>query len=240
MEKRCGMKGLYNLSAPPKNTLEERLEHLLKRPLSLTLTDNARSMISVRRSLPGYMVRLHHMFLEADESVLRSLAQYISGRNPNRVTRALRAYIKANQAKIKRPSRPSELRQPNIMPKGRHYHLQEAFERLNREYFQDRIACRITWGYRRKRPGRRTIRLGSYCRKRKIIRINPILDNAVVPVYVIEHIVYHEMLHHCLGVRKKNGRRIFHDRIFKKREQDFAQRSKARVWLKRHLPTLLT
>lgn len=240
MEKRCRMKELYDMSAPPKITLEERLEHLLKRPLSLTLTDNSRSMISVRRSLPGYVVRLHHMFLEADESVLRSLAQYISGRNPNHVTRALRAFIKVNHAKIKRPSRPAALRQPNIMPKGRHYHLQEAFERLNREYFQDRVACRITWGYRRKRPGRQTIRLGSYCRKRKVIRINPILDNAFVPAYVIDHIVHHEMLHHCLGVRKKNGRRIFHDRIFKEREQDFAYRSKARVWLKKHLPTLMT
>lgn len=240
MKNWCGMKEFHYPSAPPKSVLKDRLEHLLSKPLSLTLTDNTRSMISVHRNLPGYEVRLHHMFLEADESVLKSLAQYISGRDPKGVTKSLRAFIKLNQTKIRSIPRPEERRKPNIMPRGRRYHLQGVFERLNREYFECRLDCQISWGYRRRRPGRRTIRLGSYCRKHRLIRINPILDNAFVPAYVIEHIVYHEMLHHCLGVQKKNGRRILHGEIFKERERKFAYRSKARVWLKRHLPTLVT
>lgn len=231
------MNELYGLIGPSKCALEKRLEHLLNSPLSITLTDNVRSMISVHRSGRNYGVRLHHMFLEADESLLKSLAQYISGGYSKHDTKALRAFIKTHYIRIK--SRRRSPPKPHIMPQGRHYHLQEAFDRLNRAYFQGRANCQITWGFRRRRSGRRTIRLGSYCQTRKIIRVHPILDNAFVPAYVIDHIVYHEMLHHCLGDRKKNGRRILHDQIFKERERDFADRSKAHTWLKRYLPTLV-
>ena len=234
----CGMKKRYGLTGPSKCALEKRLENLLNRPLSITLTDNKRSMISVRRSGRDYGVRLHHMFLEADESLLKSLAHYISGGHSKHDTKALRAFIKIHQVQIKLPRRSPP--KAHIVPQGRHYHLQETFDRLNRAYFQDRANCQITWGYRRRRPGRRTIRLGSYCQTRKIIRVHPILDNAFVPAYVIDHIVYHEMLHHCLGARKKNGRRILHDETFKERERDFVDRSKAHSWLRRYLPTLLT
>ncbi len=209
-------------------------------PLTLTLTDNTRSMISVRKRSPAYVIRLHHMFLDADDSVLTSLAHYVLGGHSTCVTRALRAFVKAHESKIGRSSRPVKPRRPKIVTRGRCYHLQEAFDRLNREYFQNRVDCLITWGNRRRSPGRRTIRLGSYCRSRKIIRINPLLDRAFVPPYVVDHIICHEMLHHCLGDRQKNGRRVLHDKIFKEMEKGFVCGARARRWLKRELPRLLT
>ncbi len=231
---------LRNLSMMKTNSLEARLMRLLDIPLTVTLTDNTRSMVSVRKGSPAYVIRLHHMFLDADDSVLTFLAQYVSGRHSTRVTRALRAFIKAHEAKIGKSSRSVKPRRPKITVQGRCYHLQEAFDRLNREYFQNRIDCLITWGNRRRTSGRRTIRLGSYCRTRKIIRINPLLDRDSVPPYVVDHIIYHEMLHHWLGDRKKNGRWIFHDKIFKEMEKGFAHGARARLWLKRQLPRLLT
>ena len=61
-------------------------------------------------------------------------------------------------------------------PRGRHFHLGEILNRINRDYFDGGVMVSITWGRRSARRPRRSIRLGSYRREQNLIRIHPALD----------------------------------------------------------------
>jgi len=67
------------------------------------------------------------------------------------------------------------------------------------------------------------------------IMINPILDNKKVPRYVLEFIVYHEMLHAAIDMELQNGRRRIHSKEFKKRERMYKYYHKAVAWEKQKL-----
>ncbi|HLA47674.1 MAG: hypothetical protein A3I04_02340 [Nitrospinae bacterium RIFCSPLOWO2_02_FULL_39_110] len=115
---------------------------------------------------------------------------------------------------------------------GRFFNLKDIFDRLNKEYFEGAISTKITWG-RNVRNGRRYIRFGSYTEKDNIIRIHPSLDRQDIPLYFIESIVYHEILHKIVGAKILNGRRRVHTSEFKKLERRFKDHERAREWEKK-------
>jgi hypothetical protein len=57
------------------------------------------------------------------------------------------------------------------------------------------------------------------------------LDSADVPAYVVEFIVYHELLHKTMGTRLVNGRRHSHTSAFRKAERAFRQYAEAQTFL---------
>ena len=117
--------------------------------------------------------------------------------------------------------------------------LNKIFLRLNHEYFNGNIKAQIIWG--RKRDKRKySIQLGRYDPKSKEIRLHPILAEDFVPFYYIEYVVYHEMLHADIGIKKKNKKRWeYHSTEFKKREKEFLYYSEAAKWEKENLNFLL-
>jgi hypothetical protein len=94
-----------------------------------------------------------------------------------------------------------------VRSKGRFFDLNALFDQVNREYFANEIDCPITWGANRRVRNQNSIKLASYSDRTKTIRVHPALDKSYVPKYVIMGIVYHEMLHHHLGVEHRNGRK---------------------------------
>jgi predicted metal-dependent hydrolase len=72
--------------------------------------------------------------------------------------------------------------------------------------------------------------LATYSYDDKTIRISPVLDAPDIPLYVIEWIVYHEMLHHVLPVERNQGRRQYHTSRFKSLERAFVRYEEARKW----------
>jgi predicted metal-dependent hydrolase len=218
--------------------MEKRLGPLLDAPVSITITDNTRSMISVNRKNKKYTIRLHHMFLNANAKVLVALAEFISGKSKrNRIQ--LRRFIGENKGKIRTKNSPKIEKNIKIMHQGKVFNLLDSFERLNSTYFNGNVECRITWGYRRKKKKQKSIRLGSYSSKTSIIRINPTLDRYWIPQYVIDSIIYHEMLHHIIGSKKNNGQNHYHFKAFKMKEKEFLYYEKAKIWIKDNLPRLL-
>jgi hypothetical protein len=214
----------------------ERLKSILKVPAVVTVTDNTRSMISVRRRDHAYHVRLHHLFLDADEGIIQALADYISG-NTGRAIRIIREFIREHRSKIRAKAIP-KARNVNIRHQGRHFNLLDSFHALNEGYFGGSISSSITWG---KRVGHRrgsSIRLGSYSPSSNIIRINPALDRDFVPNYVLDAIIYHERLHRHLGFQYAGGRRLSHYARFKELERGFVHYERARLWIKNNLPLL--
>ncbi|WP_428264263.1 hypothetical protein [Haliangium sp.] len=225
-----------------RRSLERRIRaHLARGTLSLMLTDNRYTMISVRRETQGgrrFKVRLHHMFTDAGPSITRALARYVSHNDPE-ASRVLGEYIDANQHRVRNRSRRAA--RPRLVTRGRYHDLQEIFDDINRRYFGDTIEAGITWGPRNGKPRRRnSIKMGSYSVEDRLIRLHRSLDRAFVPRFFVEWIVYHEMLHQVHEVKIVNGRRQFHSREFLRDEAKFEHYAEARHWERAHLDALLT
>lgn len=218
-----------------------RLTAWLDDPLeSLVLTDNRRRIISARPSADGLAVRIHRCFLTADEATLRAVAEFLnSGKGETRRTIALqvirqyfdrhRPETTATQGRI-------------LQPIGRHFDLRQLRDRLNGRYFGGLIDVDITWGrapkVRRRRGRGFSILLGSYTETDRLVRIHPCLDQQHVPEYVVESVVYHEMLHAALPVERHNGRRRLHTPEFKRRERLYEHFDLANRWLEANLSKL--
>jgi hypothetical protein len=216
--------------------LQQNLSRLLTKPVHLTITDNTRSMIHIRPSGSGYKVRLHHMFFEAETEVLSSLARFVKSRN-RKAPSVLRNFVANNSDKIKQSPRKS--RQALVRSKGRFFDLNALFDQVNSEYFENQLDCPITWGANRRVRKQNSIKLASYSDSTKTIRVHPALDKSYVPKYVIMGIVYHEMLHHHLGVEHRNGRKMAHTRRFRQLEARYRHYHRLQAWKEKNLHRLL-
>jgi hypothetical protein len=219
-----------------RDELQEIIARLVARPVAVTITDNSHAMITVRWSNPGYKVRLHHMFLEADPPVLKALAGFI-GKRSRRPSSILRDFVTTHAEKIKRV--PARTRRTAVRTVGRHFDLREIFALVNREYFDGQVDCRISWGTRTRVRPRCSIRLGTYSEQTKTIRVNTRLDRSSVPRYVVEGIVYHEMLHHLLGTTPVKGRKVAHSPAFRRLEARYLHHTRVQAWIKAHRDRLL-
>ncbi len=207
-----------------ETSLKSNLEQSTRRAISLVITDNSTSMLSIREKNDSLMIRLHRIFLSAGREVLNELSDYIRGRK--RKTPLISDFIKYNKHQIrKKPPRKF-----SIQTEGRHYNLLDIYHSINRTYFDDKVSASITWGSKGPRRAARRRTLGSYTSQNHMIRINPILDSGNVPRYFLEYIVYHEMLHADIGIEKDRGRRIIHSREFNKREKMFKDYARAINW----------
>lgn len=227
--------------ADAQDSLERRIRaHLSKGRVSVTLTDNRYTMISVRRLAKDrrFEVRLHHMFADADPVITRALARYIA-ENDADASRVLGDFIDQNAGHVRGRAR----RQPTqvIFTRGEHHDLREIFDELNAEYFENKIEAAITWGARNGRPRRRnSIKMGSYAVEDRLIRIHRSLDREFVPRFFVAWIVFHEMLHQVHDIRIKNGRREFHSKAFLADEAMYEHYDHAKAWERQHLDALLT
>jgi predicted metal-dependent hydrolase len=220
------------------DALGQRLSTLLREPVDLVMTDNRRTMISSRHRNGAWLVRLHHMFVDADDQTVRSLARYIA-RNDRRAGAHLDTYIRDNEHRIKKERR----RVVRVHTRGRHHDLSAIFDELNQRWFHGRVSgVRVTWGRRpaeQRRRRRRSIRLGTYVAEDRLIRIHPFLDQDWVPQYFVAYVVFHEMLHHLVPAPVRNGRQCFHSREFRILERAYPDYDRALSWERKNLPKLL-
>ena len=113
-------------------------------------------------------------------------------------------------------------------PRGEHYHLDEIFEDLNGRYFHGLMA-RPLLGWSRK-PSR--VMLGHYDPSHNAIILSKLLDRPLVPHFVVEYVLFHEMLHLRFPVEHRGARRCVHTREFKEAEKLFSRRKEAQEVLK--------
>ncbi len=206
------------------HALQDYLNKATGRKISLVITDNSTSMLSMRFNRDTVMLRLHRMFLAGGNDLLDELAEFIG--NKRKRTPLVSKYISRNTHTIKKRT-PKKL---NLQPVGRYHDLSEIYDNINREYFSGRVSAAITWSERR--PARAAARrtLGSFSSYSNTIRISPALDSKRVPRYYVEFIVYHEMLHADIGIDNGAKRRVLHSKEFRRREKLFHHYERAITW----------
>lgn len=117
---------------------------------------------------------------------------------------------------------------------GAVYDLDEIFDRLNHVYFKNTLAKPVlTWS------ARKTFRiLGHHDAAHETIVVSQSLDDRKIPPYVVEFIVFHEMLHIFHPTEYRNGRRYNHTAQFRRSEKKFKHYAEAENWIERNARNL--
>ena len=113
-------------------------------------------------------------------------------------------------------------------PRGHVYDLDQIFEELNRRFFYGLLARpRMTWSRLHARNS-----LAHYDPAHNAIVVSRVFDQPRVPLYAVEYIVYHEMLHLKHPVKLRGSRRCVHGPEFLAEEKLFPDLEKAKAFLK--------
>jgi hypothetical protein len=111
--------------------------------------------------------------------------------------------------------------------KGKSYDLDQLFNKINCEYFAASLTKpRLTWSqiqtYRK---------FGHYEPVRDRVVVSLTLDDANIPEFVVEFVLYHELLHKYHGAKLVNNKRMVHTSEFRAWERQFKFYNEADAWL---------
>lgn len=181
------------------------------------------------------LVRISDLLEGAPEPVLRAIAHILLAKmyrkpidreHATRYRRYVSTHHMSEKAQLVRQMRG---RKRITTARGHIYHLEEIFEDLNQKYFYGLMARPVmTWSTERARN-----RLGHYDPAHNAIVVSSVFDHPRVPRYVVEYIVYHEMLHLKHPVKLRGSRRCVHSAEFQAEERLFDRLEPAREFLKR-------
>ena len=193
---------------------------------------NVNNTIRLRNG--SLLVRLSDLLEGAPESVLKAIAHILLAkmyRRPiNRGQAArYRRYVASHEI-VRKAHLVRQMRGRKLLrsPRGHFYDLDAVFEDLNTRFFHSLMARpRMSWSQTKTRRI-----LGHYDPAHNAIIISRIFDHPGIPRYVLEYIVYHEMLHLKHPVRLRGSRRCVHSPEFQADEKLFPQVSDANAFLK--------
>ncbi len=194
-----------------------------------------RSTIS-RRGEGGLMqARLSDLLVSAPALVLEALAEILLAslfrRRPSREAReCYRAYVLAPAMRRRIDAVRRERGTKRLLsPHGKCYDLEGLFAELNRKYFGGKLQPpRLGWSLVRAR----TV-LGHYDSAHRTITVSRWLDSPSVPQYLVEYLMFHEMLHMRFPTERKGTCRILHSPAFRAAEKQYSGFRQARRYLKR-------
>jgi predicted metal-dependent hydrolase len=190
-------------------------------------------VLTIRRREELVYVRFSDLLKRAPFEVLEGAAALILSRLYRR--RAPRALVqqyleyarsdrvrgRINQMRSRRVSRVPTLAQ------GRHHDLASLFERLNRQYFEGKLERpHIGWSTRSWRR-----QFGCYDPGPNQIVLNRRMDRPGIPQFVVEYVLYHEMLHVKHPTRRSGCSLLSHSPEFRAEEKRFAHFTNARKFL---------
>ena len=116
-------------------------------------------------------------------------------------------------------------------PRGEVFDLQAMFDKLNRKYFEGRLAPPLL-GWSRRAWLRQ---FGCYDPGPNQILLNRRLDRPGVPRYAVEYVLFHEMLHVKHPTRRSGCSLVSHSREFREEEKRFPEYERARRFLNRSI-----
>jgi predicted metal-dependent hydrolase len=180
------------------------------------------------------LVRLSDLLEGAPEAVLRAIAHILLAKMYRRpIDRGqaarYRKYVASHEI-VRKTHLVRQMRGRKQLrsPRGHSYDLDSIFEELNTRFFHGLMARpRMSWSQAKTRRI-----LGHYDPAHNAIIISRLFDHPGVPAYVLEFIVYHEMLHLKHPVRLRGSRRCVHSAEFQAEEKLFPRAAEANAFLK--------
>jgi predicted metal-dependent hydrolase len=181
------------------------------------------------------LVRLSDLLEGAPDAVLRAIAhillakmyrQQIDRGHAARYRKYVASHDIVRKAHLVRQMRGRKLLRS---ARGHFYDLDTIFEELNIRFFHGLMARpRMSWSQTKTRRI-----LGHYDPAHNAIIISSVFDHPAMPQYVLEYIVYHEMLHLKHPVKLRGSRRCVHSAEFQAEEKLFPHIAAANLFLKR-------
>lgn len=181
------------------------------------------------------LVRLSDLLEGAPEAVLRAIAHILLAKMYRRpidrgYAARYRKYVGSHEI-VRKAHLVRQIRGRKLLrsARGHFYDLDAVFEELNTRFFHGLMARpRMSWSQTKTRRI-----LGHYDPAHNAIIISRIFDHPGVPRYVLEYIVYHEMLHLKHPVKLRGSRRCVHSPEFQAEEKLFPRVADANAFLKR-------
>jgi hypothetical protein len=166
-------------------------------------------------------------YIDAPAPVLEALLRVALGYGRKAARDTLHAYAAGSEFAEATMALELATEPPPGSLRGRHYDLDQVFERVNAAYFGGRLARpRLVWSSTI--TGRL---LGYYQRSTDRLMLSLALDDARVPASAIDLVMYHELLHKHLGVQVVNGRHYAHTEAFRRAERQFREYAEAKAFL---------
>ena len=191
-----------------------------------------RSTIAFKRQ-DDIEAEISDLFQDASPLVVEAIAEILISRlfrrSPSREARDCYKAWANSPAVVRRVEEIHRQRGRKLLlpPEGRHFNLAKIFDDLNRRFFEGQVAAtHIGWSMNRSRR-----MLGHYDSSHHTITITRWLDAPKTPRYVVEYLVFHEMLHVRYPVERNHHRRIVHSKAFQAAERTFPHYQRAVGWL---------
>lgn len=209
-------------------TIQKQLENRSGIKLKLKINDNRSTMLSVKWEPDFAKVSLHRMFLNAPQNVMDALACYLK-REDKIIASSVKAFI---EDKLKNFDYSQQVDHKKLYSQGNVYNLQQIYNDLNEEYFDNQLNLYITWFGKPNRRCRSRVTFGLYHDPLRLIKVNRLLDSPSFPHYLVAYVIYHEMVHHvCPPYFDANGQHHIHTKEFKEKEALFRHFELAQDWI---------
>jgi len=192
-------------------------------PVEVHMT-NIRFIYRVKRYTNCIILNCSEGFVAANEAVWSELLSVVfNGKQGRGVHSNLDAFMDSEAFSGVLYELESTIAPTDALTKGHTHDLAASFDRVNRRYFAGKMPRpRLHWN-RAMTHGK----MGHYQSVRDTVMISLTLDQPEVPVYVIDFVMYHELLHKKLGAKLVNGRRYAHTPEFRAEERMYRKYEKA-------------
>jgi YgjP-like, metallopeptidase domain len=192
-------------------------------------------VLTIRRREDFLLVRCSDLLKRAPLPVLEGAAALLLSRIHRRKPPAdlVLPYLEyarshRTRGRIHRMRR-GRIRPASMGPAGQHFDLSLIFDDLNRRYFDSKLERpRIGWSTRVWRR-----QFGCYDPGPNQILLNRRMDRLGIPAYVVEYVLFHEMLHVKHPTRRSGCSLLSHSRKFREEEKRFPEFARARRALDR-------
>lgn len=206
------------------------------RPVQVTFYPYVSTKSTIRVRDGKLLVRLSDHMEHAGPRVQEGVLAVLLGKLHGRVPASLKHHVATYQNWLNGPAAEQTRRDSRrerggkrINPIGTHRSLLESYLRVTMEMDLILEAPKLSWS---ERPTRR--RFGHHDPDHDCIVISQTLDDPKVPEFVLDYVVYHELLHIVHPPKiGSTGKRNIHHKAFREAEAKFPRQRDAEEWLTR-------
>ena len=205
---------------------------------SLKIYPYSTRIYSIRTGAGIIEIRMHEAMDHMSDSECRNFAQYIAGHRWKDLKHLFRNYQDNTPEymelfRLFREVKAVKAAENNT--KGSFYDLEAVFQACNVRNFGGKMQRPrgLHWSARVNHST-----MGSYNLREDTVMINRGLDSRKVPAYVLDFVMYHELLHKLLGIETSGSRNRAHTPEFRKLEQAHPDHQRAQDFIRKNAAKL--